>query len=864
MVSGQMSATASLVGQTLGNYRVLKLIGVGGMGQVYRARDARLNRDVAIKVIHPAESANPNALPRFEQEARALAALNHPNLLAIYDIGVEGGSPYIVSELLEGETLRKRLTRERLSYRRALDFAQQIVRALVAAHEKGIVHRDLKPENIFLTDDGRVKVLDFGLAKLIEPERPAESSSDDTETLVRTEAGKIVGTVAYMSPEQLRGQNVDQRSDIFSFGTTLFEMLTQKRAFAGQTDADVMTAILTEETQNLSEMDRQIPPAASQVVQHCVEKRMEDRFQSARDLLFDLTLLSNNLHSTGSAIPVAESGRSRRRRAIWIATACIAVASIAILIWRLRPTQAQLPSYTQLTFRRGDISSARFTSDGNTVLYSASWNGAPVDIFSIRPGTTESRSLGLSNADLLAVSTNGEMAILLRKKGTAAWVNRGTLARAPLAGGAPREVVEDVQTADWSPDGSTLAIVRQVEDKQRLEFPIGKVLFETAGWLTDIRFSPRGDQIAFMEHGTRRDDRGWVSVVDLNGHGRRLTEEFGSERGLAWSPHGDEIWFTATRSGEASELFSVSPSHKVRLQVRVPTSLTVHDIAHDGTVLLSSSKESAPIIGLAPGETVERDLSSLDQIGLYGISDDGKTFLFQYYGEGSGPDYTSYLGRTDGSPPVRLGAGSAIALSPDGRWAITFDNNIRQTLLQPIGAGESRVLERTGFVDAGDDTWCPDSRHVVFTGQEAGKAARSYIQDIEHGRPVPFGPDGVTEPLVSPDGKRVLARKGENRVVFERDGGKLQEVRGVQTADRVIRWSGDSRRLYVYRAQGTIQLFAVDPDTGSRQMLREITLVDRAGVVSTPRLFVSADGNSYVYSIYRAFSELYLGKSIIH
>lgn len=860
-----MPETDPFVGQTLGNYRVLKLIGIGGMGRVYSAKDTRLNREVAIKVIHPADSANSTALKRFEQEARALAALNNPNLLAIYDIGTQGTLPYIVSELLEGETLRTRLTNEPIPYHRALDYAMQIVRGLVGAHEKGIVHRDLKPENIFLTTDGHVKILDFGLVKLIQSEHPSLDSTVDTETVLRTEEGRAMGTVAYMSPEQVRGQNVDHRSDIFSFGTILFEMFTGKRAFRGQTNADVITAILKEDPPNLSEANLQIPATASLVVQHCLEKRREDRFQSAKDLLFDLALLRNNAHSSGSTVPGVEGGHPYRRRAIWGVSALIAsAAAIVFVSWLLRPSTIRLPSYTQLTFRSGNIASARFTNDGNTVLYSAYWNGGQVDTFFIRTGTTESRSLDLGNADLLAVSINGELAILLRKKDTNAWFDLGTLARVSMAGGTPREIVEDVQAADWSPNGSDLAIARQVDAKQRLEYPIGKVLFETAGWLTDIRVSPRGDQIAFMEHRNQTDDRGWVSLVDRNGHARRLTEEFASERGLAWSPHGDEIWFTATRSGEAYELFSVSPRDKIRVRTRVPTSLVLHDIASDGTILISSSKTLTPIISLPPGDKVERDLSSLDEIGLTDLSADGKTYLFQYYGEGSGPSYSSYVGSTFGSSPVRLGAGSALKLSPDSKWAITYDDQLRKTLLQPVGAGDTKILDRTEFIDTmNDDTWCPDGRHVVFTGKEPGKIARGYIQDIEGGKPVPFGPDGLTNPRASPDGKWYLAHKGGSYVIFGSNGEMPREVRGVEAGDKVTRWSGDGRHLYVYRVQGAIQLFELDPGTGSRRMLREITHFDRAGIEGTPRLFVSADGKSYVYSFRRKFSELYLAKALV-
>ena len=308
-----MTATASLAGRVLGNYRLLSLIGVGGMGQVYRARDERLNREVAVKVIHPSYSANPDAISRFKQEAQTLAALSHPNLLAIYDVGVDGETSYIVSELLEGETLRKKITRERLSYHGAIDFAVQVVRGLVAAHEKGIVHRDLKPENVFLTNQRQVKILDFGLAKLTGPELSGGNSSTATSTLFHTQEATVLGTVAYMSPEQVRGETVDHRSDIFSFGAMLFEMLTGKRAFGGETTADVITAILKEQP-DVSQTSAQVPPTASLVVQHCIEKRREDRFQSAKDLLFDLTLLSNSQHSSGAVVPTAEAKSRRVKR----------------------------------------------------------------------------------------------------------------------------------------------------------------------------------------------------------------------------------------------------------------------------------------------------------------------------------------------------------------------------------------------------------------------------------------------------------------------------------------------------------------------------------------------------------------------
>jgi eukaryotic-like serine/threonine-protein kinase len=861
-----MEDHSSLVGQIVGNYRVSARIGAGGMGEVYRATDERLNREVAIKTLLPGYGADQTSLRRFEHEALALAALNHPNLLAIYDIGTHAGMPYIVSELLEGETLRARLLQGALPFHRAVDFAAQIVRALVAAHEKGIVHRDLKPDNIFITTGGHIKILDFGLAKLILSERPAASNGDDTKTLTElTGTQQVVGTAAYMSPEQLRGKAIDYRSDIFAFGAVFYEMLTSRRAFKGHSTADIISSILREEPDNPCETNPNINPATFLIIRHCLEKRPEDRFQSGRDLLFDLETLTDTSKPSGSSLAVAESAKARssKRKLLGMAVASLLLVGATIVYFATKSFVPPPPSFTQVTFMRGSIWSARFTADGNTVLYGASWDGNPVDIFSTHPGNTESRSLGLTNADLLSVSSKGELAILLNRHGLMPWFNQGTLARVALGGGTPKEIVENVQSADWSPDGTSLAIIRHATDEQYLEFPIGTTLFHTTGWLTDVRVSPNGDRVAFMEHPARWDDRGWVSVVDLKGRARRLSEEFSSERGLAWSPRGDEIWFTATHAGESLALYAITLGGKQRVAYRAPTSLQLHDIGHDGVVLLSSYKELTPVIALPPGQTVERDLSWLSQITLFDLSEDGRTFLFQYYGEGSGPNYSSYLGKTDGSPPVRLGEGAAISLSPDGKWAIARVYSSRQTTLLPTGAGQVRILVRQGIVDGGDDTWLQDGKHIVFTGQEPGKAERCYIQDIEGGKPEPFGPEGVTTPRVSPNGKYMLARQGGAYVLVPLGGGKPQPVPGLAPEEEAIRWSEDSRWLFVYRPEPLMKLFEVDPVTGNRQLVRPINHSDPAGAIGLPQLFVSANGKSSVYSFQQRLSDLYVAKKMI-
>ena len=334
-------------GTKLGPYVIQSAIGAGGMGEVYRARDTRLNRDVAIKILPASFSADPDRLQRFAQESRAAAALNHPNILSIYDIGEDRGAPYVVSELLEGESLRERLRPGALSSRKAIDYAQQIAKGLAAAHEKGIVHRDLKPENLFITSDGRAKILDFGLAKFTHPET---NLSDEAPTLqVATEAGTVMGTVGYMSPEQVRGKPTDSRSDIFSFGAILYEMLSGKRAFHGDSAADTMSAILKEEPADLSETNRNVSPALERIVRHCLEKSPAERFQSARDVAFNLEALTDVSISSRAGIQVLPEQKSRPWLMPLIATLLILASCAGIYRFAQRGAARSNPAFHEVT-----------------------------------------------------------------------------------------------------------------------------------------------------------------------------------------------------------------------------------------------------------------------------------------------------------------------------------------------------------------------------------------------------------------------------------------------------------------------------------------------------------------------------------
>src|SRR5712692_1012101 len=396
-------------GTKLGPYEILLPIGAGGMGEVYRAKDSRLGRDVAIKVLPASFSADPDRLRRFEQEARAAGVLNHPNITAVYDIGSAEDAPYIVTELLEGETLRNRLLSGPLSVRKAIDYGVQIAKGLAAAHEKGIVHRDLKPENLFLTRDGRVKILDFGLAKL-KPETGEDGKTDLRTVSGGTEPGVVLGTMGYMSPEQVRGRAADKRSDLFAFGTILYEMLAGQRAFRGDTAADTITAILSKEPPDLSQTNKEIHPGLDRIVRHCLEKNPEERFESARDVAFDLEALSGISAPTAA---VAGSAPAAKRR--WLAPAALA-AAVALAAglaagyrYGKRAGFRPPPNYQQLTFRRGELYSARFAPDGQTVIYAAAWDGKPVEVFAARTDRPESRVFGLVGADIAAISRTGEM-----------------------------------------------------------------------------------------------------------------------------------------------------------------------------------------------------------------------------------------------------------------------------------------------------------------------------------------------------------------------------------------------------------------------------------------------------------------------
>ncbi|HEX9110950.1 MAG TPA: WD40 repeat domain-containing serine/threonine protein kinase [Terriglobales bacterium] len=845
-------------GIKLGPYEIVSSAGAGGMGEVYRARDARLNREVAIKVLPAGFARDPERLRRFQQEAQAAAALNHPNILAVHDFGEHEGSPYMVTEFLEGETLRERLRPGTLPVRKATEYAEQVARGLAAAHEKGIVHRDLKPENIFVTRDGRVKILDFGLAKLTRPEGAVPS---DAATLAsQTEPGVVMGTVGYMSPEQVKGQNADYRSDLFSFGAILYEMLSGKRAFHGDTSVETMSAILKQDPPELRETNRTVPPALERIVRHCLEKNPDERFRSAHDVGFALENVSH-VSQSSVALQAARQGTwLSSLKPVLIVLAIAFVGAGAFLAWRgMRPNS--LPTFHRLTFERGMVLSARFAADGRSVIYGASWESKPVRIFSTPIDSPQARPLEIESGSLLGISRSEDMALAIGGTITNHLVIRdATLATAPLAGGAPREILEHVRAADWGPDG-TPAVVHYVNGRSRIEYPIGKVLFETGGWLSHMRVSPKGDRIAFLLHPSWPDDRGYVALVDLTGNEKNLTGEWEGEEGLAWSPQGDEVWFTATSAGADRALYAVNTAGRLRAMLRIPGGLTLHDVATDGRVLLSFDDERVGMRGGHDGS--DRDLTWLGWTIAESISPDGKWVVFSEESEPAGSSYIVGMRSFDGSTPKRLGQGNALGFSPDGKWvaATSADRSPHITLL-PTGPGQVNTITVSNLEFVSRASVFPDGKHLLISGAEHGHAYRTYALDVSGGNAMPITPEGVESLVLSNDGNDLAARDLSGTVsIYPLQGGPVRTV--PNTKGMVpLSWSADGRHLLTtIPDELPARILRVDRTSGKQELVRKLVPTD-SGVYIIWSVHVTPDGKTYAYSNRQTLSTLYIAEGL--
>jgi DNA-binding winged helix-turn-helix (wHTH) protein/Tol biopolymer transport system component len=561
--------------------------------------------------------------------------------------------------------------------------------------------------------------------------------------------------------------------------------------------------------------------------------------------------------------PGGKIGRTRTLLTTFAIVAAGILLAIGVLLGR-RTAQPFAPEFQRLTSRHGTVYSARFAPDGHNVIFSASWDGAPVEIFSTDVSFFGTRSLGLPGTALLAVSSSGEMAVVQSTSPKHFLTLQGTLGRVPLTGGAARQIAENIDWADWAPDGKTLAIVRDMAGKERLEFPVGHVLMETTGWISHPRVSPKGDQVAFLDHPTDNDDRGVISVVDLAGQKRILSSGWESEEGLAWSPDGNEVWFSATEAGLQRRIYAVDLRGKLRLSYRAPGGVSLEDIAPDGRLLLTRDEQRAGIMGLAPGAMRELDLSWLDWSLPTDLSPNGSEVVFDEQGEQGGPNYTVAVRDLRGSPPVPLGEGMAGGFSPDGKW-VAATITYTQIVLLPTGAGTSRRIDSGGIQQYGHPVlWMPDGKQLVFDGKLQGHETQCFIQSIDGGNPRAITPQGVSSCRPSPDGKWIAALDiaGKKGRLYPVDGGEPRTVPGLLPGDS-FDWTPDPKFMVVHRWEHLpVKIYRLNIETGQKQLFKELNPPDATGLCEVGHIIVSADGRSYIYGYTRLLSDLYLVKGL--
>jgi len=854
-------------GQRVGGFEVIAPLGAGGMGEVYRARDTRLGRDVALKTLPESVSADRDRVARFEHEARAASALNHPHIVTVYEIGRDGPIAFVAMELVDGKTLRELMVTGAMPVRRVLGLGAQIAEGLSKAHAAGIVHRDLKPENVMVSKDGFVKILDFGLAKLIEPDSASRGVSVMPTDAPETRSGTVLGTVGYMSPEQASGEPLDYRSDQFSLGTMLYEMSTGRKAFQRKTAPETMSAIIREEPEPAGKLRPDLPLPVCWVLDRCLAKDRDERYASTKDLARDLAGLRDHVSvssSSGSG-GLSPSPTRPRRPAAFLAGAAVLLAAAAAAggFWADRARYARAavaPSFKRLSFQPGSLGNARFAPDGETVIYGVLMPNAPAKLLLTRLDSPESKPFGFPG-DILSVSRNAELAIWRETPNAVT----GTLEIVPMAGGTPRPLVENVvwSGADYEPGSKRLAIVRHVGGESQLEFPIGKVL--ARGDIAGPRFSPDGGEIAFWETGA---DGSRIAVIDRLGKEKRVLTSgwLPISGGLpGWRADSGEVWFTAAKPGETDSLWAVTRAGAVRRVARVPGLLELFDVDRNGRVLMAHHAYSWRLMGASPGRPEEANLAWLDQSLPAGLTPDGTTLLISELGEGAGATPVLYLRTTDGAPAVRIGEGMGLAISPDKQWALARRTDRGRTTLWliPTGPGEARGFAPAGLEVGEAGAFTPDGKRLVFTGaQLPGGKSRIFVSDLSGANPRPLTPEGVRLPpwsdAISPDGRRVVGIRGDEAVIFPMDGaGTPLVVPGLSaSANHVTQWTPDSRSLYVYDYRARpVRAEIVDPENGGRRLWKTFAIDASANFAF---LRASPGGESYVYTVRLADSELYL------
>jgi predicted Ser/Thr protein kinase len=854
-------------GERLGPYEIVQLIGKGGMGEVYRARDTRLGRDVALKTLTPERESDATALARLRSEAEAVAALNHPHIVSVLDIGEAEGRPFIVMELVEGRTLREVIEEGSLPLQRALDLAQQVAEALAAAHARGIVHRDLKPENVVLTRAGQAKVLDFGLAKL---RRPLAASANEATVgglpPLATQPGLLLGTVGYMSPEQVRGAPVDHRSDQFAFGVMLHEMIGGRRPFERATAADTLAAILREPPEALTLPEGPAAGPLRWLIERCLARDPEERYDSTRDLARDLAHARALLAAPEAPRPSAVTGALAPARRLWpFPVVALGLVALAFYLGR-RPSQ---PVFEQISFGRGTAWAGRFTPGGDAVIYSAAWEGEPFRVYRKDAYVHESLLLPFPPpVSILAVSRTSEMALATDLRAVLPGRLYGTLGLSSTTGGAAREMVEGVRGADFGPDGE-LAVVQCHAGRCALDYPLGTRLYETEGWMTGPRVAPDGQHVAIIEHPVPFDDLGSIMLIDRQGQARQLGASWSNTNGLAWGPHGRELWLSACEAEGPLALQGVSLAGESRLLVRSAGPLALLDVSPKGEALVTRETRRIGLVITGRQGDGAREVTVFDSSVLADLSEDGATVLSTEIGASGGRDYSVYLRRDPASAAVRLGDGFALALSPDGRSALALLPGPSPALIAyPTRTGRPVMIAQPPGLCRGA-SFFPDGRRLVVARSEPGLGVRLFVQDFPAGVPRALGSEGVLVTHlqgfpVSPDGKWVAAVGLDERLaLYSVDDGRTRRLPRAPAGLVPIRFLADGRSLLAYRLdEMPARVLRVSLAEGAAEPFAEIRVSDPDGIRGFPAVRFTADGRTYAYSYARFLGDLYLVKGI--
>ena len=842
------------------------------MGEVYRARDVQLDRHVAIKVLPEEVAADPERLRRFEQEARAASALNHPNIVTVYGVGESDSISYIAIELVEGKTLAEAMMNAPLPTKKVLDIGAQIAEGLAVAHEAGIVHRDLKPANVMVARDGLVKILDFGLAKKQRPLGQMESTAT-TELGPKTRPGDVMGTAGYMSPEQALGEEVDFRSDQFSLGSVLYELATGRRAFHGRTPIDTLAAVLNVEPEPIARIQPDVPAPLRWIVERCLAKEPAGRYQATRDLARELQGLKEHLSEISGMQPVAAPARVRR--SLWRVAGPLAALAAGAALWSLfvgsghgRPE----PQFRRLTVQRGAVYRALFAPGSNAILYTAAWeNEAPHTYLTLPDSYGADRALESASQLPLAFSQDGSQVLALEGTFRPTIAVRGALGWWPTLGGQSRRILDDAGWADWAPRGRFFAAVRDTGEERVLEMRNAegqalRTVFRTAGAISFVRISPDEEHVAFIHHPTLFGSSGLVRVVSVGGsESKVLTPSFRDCFGLDWDKRSGKIWFTTAASDFANgALWSVGLSGPHQLLYVFPEKFVLHNVSPAGDRCLMVSSHDRATLTVRRAGSDPRDLSWFGWTMVEDVSSDGRSVLFFDEGrtERSSGSWLRPLAGGDATP---LGVFDSGKFSPDGKWivgvAASGDEPPQLTLL-PVGTGKSRQLTAT---KAAHSTPSFVNAHALIFVRSEGSASEVWTMETDGSDSRSLGAAGCAAPAANPDGTAFLCLGGDRNgtiLIYPMAKGPGRSLFALPAGHRFqySRWNGSGDRIFAVTSDR--QFLTLDASSGAvvREEILPVSAAGGANGLYTAAF--NADATIQLYSTARFSSDLYLVSNI--